>query len=86
MEKYKLLIRYQKDIGDKKINQCDEWKLERYRIGHDNKGSFIRVGSWMCNFWFNVALSNTEIKTLSNAVRRLKKWYSIPIQYEYVKE
>jgi hypothetical protein len=38
----------------------------------DNKGYFVRIGSWAANFWFSVAIGKTERLTLSYAKSRLK--------------
>ena len=37
----------------------------------DNKGSFVRIGSWYANHWFHVAVGKTDKQTLGNARRHL---------------
>jgi len=39
---------------------------------HDNRGKFVRVGSYEANHWFHVALGKTEKQTLSYAKKRLQ--------------
>ena len=37
----------------------------------DNKGEFVKIGTWEGNSWFNVSVGKTEKMTLSNAKRHL---------------
>jgi hypothetical protein len=54
----------------------------------DKKGSFVRVGSWEANHWFNVACGKTEKQTLANARRRLGypiRRMALKCSFEYIK-
>jgi len=55
----------------------------------DDKGYFVKVGSWEANFWANVTLSKTIKKTLSNARARFGnptggKWEYIEIESNWI--
>lgn len=50
-----------------------EWRIEWHAHGIDKKGTFVRVGSWDANHWFNVAIGGTEKQTLGNARRKLSR-------------
>jgi hypothetical protein len=64
-----------------------EWAIDKHRIGHDSRGSYVRVGSWSANHWFHVALGKTDKQTLSNAKRRLRayaKQANTECSFEYI--
>jgi len=63
--------------------QVFDWKIEG-EPQTDDKGKFVRVGSWEANFWFNVAMGRTEKLTLSYAKRRLQSGTQIPSTFEYI--
>jgi hypothetical protein len=53
----------------------------------DNKGSYVRIGSWSANNWFHVAVGKTDKLTLSNARRRLQvgvKRSGLTCTFEYI--
>lgn len=55
----------------------------------DNKGSYIRVGSWQANNWFHVSLGITAKQTLGNARRKLTamaKQAGKTCKFEYIEE
>ena len=52
----------------------------------DDKGIFVKIGSWTANHWFHVALSKTEKLTLRNAMLHLRAVTKIPSTFEYIKE
>ncbi len=47
------------------------WEIDHHHVGHDAKGTFVRVGSWGANQFFNVAAGKTDKQTLANAKRSL---------------
>jgi len=55
--------------GGKK--QVFEWEIDNFGGGSDSKGSFVRIGSFSANHWFNVAEGKTEKLTLSYAKKHL---------------
>ncbi len=64
--------------------QVFNWSIEKYHIGKDRHGAFVRVGSWCANHWFCVALGDTDKLTLSYAKQHLRKTTKIPCTFEYV--
>jgi hypothetical protein len=71
------------DYGPK---QVFDWEIEG-QPNTDDKGQYIKVGSWRANHYFHVALGKTIKKTLSNAKRRLTamaRRAGEPCKFEYV--
>jgi hypothetical protein len=68
--------------GGKK--QVFDWKIDWFHGGKDSKGTFVRVGSWAANHWFNVAQGKTEKQTLANARRRLSRSTRVKSTFEYI--
>lgn len=71
--------------------QTFDWSISNPSIytGHDSKGSFIRIGSWSANHWFNVALGKTDKQTLSYAKQHLAtiaKKHNLVCKFEYIEE
>ncbi len=64
--------------------QVFDWSIEKSRTGKDQKGTYVRVGSWCANHWFHVALGDTDKLTLSYAKQHLRKIAKIPCTFEYV--
>ena len=52
----------------------------------DDKGQYVRIGSWEANYWFHVAVGKTEKLTLANAKRHLRRaWIpEVPSTFKYV--
>jgi hypothetical protein len=48
-----------------------EWTIDG-RPQQDNRGMFVRIGSWGANHWFNVAVGKTDKVTLCNAKKHLR--------------
>ena len=68
-----------------------DWSIENpsIYIGHDSRGSFIRIGSWSANHWFNVALGKTDKQTLSYAKQHLMaiaKKHNMICKFKYIEE
>lgn len=51
--------------------QTFDWAIDSIET-HDSKGTFIRIGSWGANHWFNIAKSKTDKLTLRNAMLHLR--------------
>ena len=68
--------------GGKK--QVFEWEVERFGGGSDSKGTFVRIGCYDANHWFNVAKRKTEKLTLTNARRHLNKSTRIGSTFKYI--
>jgi hypothetical protein len=66
--------------GGKK--QRFEWTIDS-RHKSDNKGQFVKIGSWEANYWFHVSLGKTERQTLSYAMKHLKAVTKIPSTFSY---
>ena len=74
MEKLVLVQTFDEPISgywDGGRKQRFEWTIDHNLVGHDSKGTFVRVGSWSANHFFNVALGKTDKQTLANARKRL---------------
>jgi len=67
--------------GGKK--QVFDWEVDHV-AGKDAKGTYVQVGSWSANHWFNVAQGKTEKLTLSYAKRHLQASTRIPSTFEYI--
>jgi len=67
--------------GGKK--QVFDWR-EEYGGGEDDKGVFVKIGSFSANHWFCVAQGKTEKRTLANAKLHLKATTHYPSTFEYV--
>jgi len=52
--------------------------------GSDERGEYVRIGSWEGNHWFHVARGKTEKLTLSYAMRHLKASTRYPSKFEYI--
>lgn len=65
--------------------QTFNWRIDS-EPKTDNKGQFVKVGSWDANYWFNVALGKTDKATLGNARRRLVRTTKVPCTFEYVED
>lgn len=65
--------------GGKK--QRFDWEITN--VFEDDKGGFVRIGSWAANMWFCVALGKTEKLTLSYAKKHLKAITKIPSTFYY---
>ncbi len=62
-----------------------DWFIEGTSV--DNKGEFVKIGSWGANHWFHVAKGKTDKQTLANARRRLSacmKRQGITGKFEYI--
>jgi len=46
------------------------WQIDG-KPKQDDKGWYVRVGSWAANHWFHVAMGRTDKQTLANARRKL---------------
>ena len=68
--------------GGKK--QVFDWEVESFGGGSDDKGVFVRVGSWCANNWFCVSEGKTEKLTLSHAKRHLRSITGVPSTFEYI--
>jgi len=68
------------DGGEK---QVFDWEIDR-QPQTDNKGQYVRVGSFEANHWFHVALGKTDKLTLSYAKRHLQAATHLPSTFEYV--
>jgi hypothetical protein len=51
--------------------QTVKWSIDSIQ-GHDSRGTYVRIGSWSANHWFNVALGKTDKLTLRNAMSHLR--------------
>ncbi len=58
------------DYGPKTIF---EWKIDGLPL-EDDKGKFVKVGSWDANKWYMVSLGKTEKQTLANLRRKLQSY------------
>jgi hypothetical protein len=56
---------------DSGMKQVFDWELGIVR--HDDKGYYVKVGSFSANYWFHVAQGKTDRQTLSYVMRYLKK-------------
>lgn len=66
-----------------------EWCIEKHHGGHDKKGTFVRVGSWDANHFFNVQLGKTDKQTLANARRKLQAGCArerVKCTFEYIEK
>lgn len=45
----------------------------RVSVGKDKDGEYVRIGCWDANYWFHVAWSGDEKKTLANVKRKMNK-------------
>lgn len=52
----------------------------------DDKGQYVRIGSWSANHWFHVALGKTVKRTLANAVLHLRAVTRIPSTFQYIED
>ena len=62
-----------------------DWSIDG-RAKTDNKGDFVKIGSWQANHWFHAALGKTDKLTLANAKRHLKAATKVPCKFEYIEE
>jgi len=69
------------DGGAKRVFR---WSIDKFGGGEDSRGTFVRIGSWEANYWFNVAQGKTEKQTLSYAKRHLQAITRIPSVFEYI--
>ena len=63
-----------------------EWSIDGSPM-RDSKGQYVRIGSWVANHWFHVAVGKTVKQTLANARRRLSagmRRCGITGKFEYV--
>jgi hypothetical protein len=60
-----------------------DWEIDG-RPQTDNKGKFVRIGSWMANHWFHVAVGKTDRQTLSYAKKHLKASTRVSSTFEYI--
>jgi hypothetical protein len=51
--------------------QVFDWEIEHH-TGTDAKGTFVRIGCFGANHWFNVSQSKTDKLTLCNAIKHLR--------------
>lgn len=58
-------------IQTTKDGKAYDWSIEGH-VGKDKKGEYVRIGSWVANFWFHVALGKTDKLTLSYAKKYLR--------------
>lgn len=61
------------------------WEVDYSRQGHDSKGTFVRVGSYEANHYFNVSLGKTERATLNNArlhLAAIARVHGLPCTFE----
>jgi len=73
---------------DGELKKQFDWVIDG-PIREDNKGKYIKVGSWEANNWFHVAAGKTDKQTLANARRRLShaaKKHNVECTFEYIKE
>ncbi len=70
------------DGGKKRVF---DWSIRSYFPVKDNKGSFVRIGSFGANHWFHVALGKTVKLTLSYAKKHLQAVTRMPSTFEYIK-
>ena len=61
-----------------------EWEIDPIGYGKDEKGEFVRIGSWEANHWFHVAKGKSEKQTLSYAKKHLQASTQVLSKFEYV--
>lgn len=52
----------------------------------DDRGQYVRIGSWEANYWFHVAAGKTEKLTLSYAKRHIKKISKFQSTFQFINE
>ena len=68
---------------DDGAKQTFDWTIDS-EPREDNKGRFVRVGSWAANHWFHVALGKTDKLTLANAKQHLRAITRLSSTFEYI--
>ena len=66
--------------------QVFDWSIKGHR-GADSKGTFVRIGSYSANHWFNVAQGRTDKLTLSHAKSHLRGTQAgFDSKFEYIED
>jgi hypothetical protein len=70
------------DGGEKRVF---DWSIDTLptTLGYLNK-EYSRIGSWEANHFFTIKTGKSELQTLANAKRHLRKTTKVESTFEYV--